>query len=139
MSKKLEKKNSDENGELRVIVDGYLSHYDEVFRLKGVAVKTDVFHLINGMWTSPAERCFLWINVHLLLHHLFLVSLPQLPRQVVPSPVQLQVLVPLETLVAYFADESVSGLIAIDQFTTYTKKSGFTTSNQCLISCNHAP
>ncbi|KAK8463995.1 hypothetical protein PHAVU_011G093700 [Phaseolus vulgaris] len=50
------------DGELRVIVDGYLSHYDEVFRLKGVAAKTDVFHLINGMWTSPAERCFLWIG-----------------------------------------------------------------------------
>lgn len=50
------------DGELRVIVDGYLSHYDEVFRLKGVAVKTDVFHLINGTWTSPAERCFLWIG-----------------------------------------------------------------------------
>ncbi|XP_027346074.1 transcription factor TGA9-like isoform X2 [Abrus precatorius] len=49
-------------GELRVVVDGYLSHYDEVFRLKGVAAKTDVFHLINGMWTSPAERCFLWIG-----------------------------------------------------------------------------
>ncbi|CAJ1979145.1 unnamed protein product [Sphenostylis stenocarpa] len=50
------------DGELRVIVDGYLSHYDEVFRLKGMAAKTDVFHLINGMWTSPAERCFLWIG-----------------------------------------------------------------------------
>ncbi|KAL2328468.1 hypothetical protein Fmac_021895 [Flemingia macrophylla] len=50
------------DGELRVIVDGYLSHYDEIFRLKGVAAKTDVFHLINGMWTSPAERCFLWIG-----------------------------------------------------------------------------
>ncbi|TKY67070.1 TGACG-sequence-specific DNA-binding protein TGA-2.1 [Spatholobus suberectus] len=50
------------DGELRVIVDGYLSHYDEVFRLKGLAAKTDVFHLINGMWTSPAERCFLWIG-----------------------------------------------------------------------------
>ncbi|XP_020214997.1 transcription factor TGA9 isoform X2 [Cajanus cajan] len=50
------------DGELRVVVDGYLSHYDEVFRLKGVAAKSDVFHLINGMWTSPAERCFLWIG-----------------------------------------------------------------------------
>ncbi|KAG4994470.1 hypothetical protein JHK86_031297 [Glycine max] len=50
------------DGELRVIVDGFLSHYDEVFRLKGVAAKTDVFHLINGTWTSPAERCFLWIG-----------------------------------------------------------------------------
>ncbi|KAJ1440685.1 hypothetical protein SESBI_01753 [Sesbania bispinosa] len=50
------------DNELRVIVDGYLSHYDEVFRLKGMAAKSDVFHLINGIWTSPAERCFLWIG-----------------------------------------------------------------------------
>lgn len=51
---------SDSN--MRVMVDGYLSHYDEIFRLKGVAAKSDVFHLINGMWTSQAERCFLWIG-----------------------------------------------------------------------------
>ena len=50
------------DGDMRVIVDGYLNHYDEVFRLKGVAAKSDVFHLINGMWTSQAERCFLWIG-----------------------------------------------------------------------------
>ncbi|XP_057455983.1 transcription factor TGA9 isoform X2 [Lotus japonicus] len=50
------------DNELRVIVDGYLYHYDELFRLKGVAAKSDVFHLINGMWTSPTERCFLWIG-----------------------------------------------------------------------------
>lgn len=50
------------DNELRVIVDGYLCHYDEVFRLKGVTVKSDVFHLYNGLWTSPAERCFLWIG-----------------------------------------------------------------------------
>ncbi|XP_061374067.1 transcription factor TGA9-like isoform X3 [Gastrolobium bilobum] len=49
------------DSELRVMVDGYLTHYDEVFRLKEVAARSDVFHLINGMWTSPAERCFLWI------------------------------------------------------------------------------
>ncbi|KAH1104338.1 hypothetical protein GLYMA_13G316900v4 [Glycine max] len=51
---------SDSN--MRVMVDGYLSHYDEIFRLKVVAAKSDVFHLINGMWTSQAERCFLWIG-----------------------------------------------------------------------------
>lgn len=50
------------DGDLRVIVDGYLSHYDEIFRLKGVAAKSDVFHLITGMWTTPAERCFLWMG-----------------------------------------------------------------------------
>lgn len=50
------------DGDLRVIVDGYISHYDENFRLKGTAAKSDVFHLITGMWTTPAERCFLWMG-----------------------------------------------------------------------------
>ncbi|GAA0140945.1 DNA-binding transcription factor [Lithospermum erythrorhizon] len=48
--------------DLRLIVDGYVAHYDEIFHLKGMAAKTDVFHLINGMWTTPAERCFLWMG-----------------------------------------------------------------------------
>ncbi|EOY33448.1 BZIP transcription factor family protein isoform 1 [Theobroma cacao] len=50
------------DSDLRVIVEGYISHYDEIFRLKGVAAKTDVFHLITGMWTTQAERCFLWMG-----------------------------------------------------------------------------
>ncbi|XP_020106578.1 transcription factor TGA2.2-like isoform X2 [Ananas comosus] len=50
------------DGELRVIVDGCLTHYDEIFRLKGIAAKSDVFHLITGMWKTPAERCFLWMG-----------------------------------------------------------------------------
>ncbi|XP_068658366.1 transcription factor TGA6-like isoform X2 [Aristolochia californica] len=50
------------DGNLRIIVDGCLAHYDEIFRLKGVAAKSDVFHLITGMWTTPAERCFLWMG-----------------------------------------------------------------------------
>ncbi|CAI8616230.1 unnamed protein product [Vicia faba] len=50
------------DNELRVIVDGYLYHYDELFRLKEVAVKSDVFHLIKGIWTSPAERPFIWLG-----------------------------------------------------------------------------
>ncbi|KDP33129.1 hypothetical protein JCGZ_13576 [Jatropha curcas] len=48
--------------DLRIIVDRYISHYDEIFRLKGVAAKSDVFHLITGMWSTPAERCFLWMG-----------------------------------------------------------------------------
>ncbi|KAK2640724.1 hypothetical protein Ddye_022487 [Dipteronia dyeriana] len=51
-----------QDGDLRIIVDGYISHYDDIFRLKGVAAKSDVFHLINGMWTTAAERCFLWMG-----------------------------------------------------------------------------
>ncbi|XP_043709580.1 transcription factor TGA2.2-like isoform X2 [Telopea speciosissima] len=50
------------DGDLRLIVDRYLSHYDEIFGLKGIAAKSDVFHLVTGMWTTPAERCFLWMG-----------------------------------------------------------------------------
>ncbi|WOL04567.1 transcription factor TGA2.2-like [Canna indica] len=48
--------------DLRVIVDGVLAHYDEIFRLKGIAAKADVFHILSGMWKTPAERCFLWLG-----------------------------------------------------------------------------
>ncbi|KAE8705802.1 Transcription factor HBP-1b(c1) [Hibiscus syriacus] len=50
------------DSDLRIIVDSYISHYDEIFRLKVAAAKADVFHLITGMWTTPAERCFLWMG-----------------------------------------------------------------------------
>ncbi|PKA65753.1 TGACG-sequence-specific DNA-binding protein TGA-2.1 [Apostasia shenzhenica] len=47
--------------ELRFIVDGCIASYDEIFRLKSTAAKTDAFHLLTGAWKTPAERCFLWI------------------------------------------------------------------------------
>ncbi|KAK1309720.1 Transcription factor TGA2 [Acorus calamus] len=50
------------DGDLRVIVDECLAHYDEVFHLKCSAARSDVFHLITGMWATPAERCFLWMG-----------------------------------------------------------------------------
>ncbi|GFZ16111.1 bZIP transcription factor family protein [Actinidia rufa] len=48
--------------ELRVLVDGVMSHYDEIFRLKGIGAKSDVFHLLSGMWKTPTERCFMWLG-----------------------------------------------------------------------------
>ncbi|KAK4281934.1 hypothetical protein QN277_013376 [Acacia crassicarpa] len=48
--------------ELRTIVDNVMSHYEEIFRLKGAAAKADVFHILSGMWKTPAERCFMWIG-----------------------------------------------------------------------------
>lgn len=48
--------------ELRTVVDNVTSQYDDIFRLKGVAAKADVFHILSGMWKTPAERCFLWIG-----------------------------------------------------------------------------
>ncbi|KAL3653766.1 Transcription factor [Castilleja foliolosa] len=48
--------------ELRIIVDGVVTHYDDIFRIKGDAAKADVFHILSGMWKTPAERCFLWLG-----------------------------------------------------------------------------
>ncbi|XP_052880175.1 transcription factor TGA2-like isoform X3 [Gossypium arboreum] len=50
------------DAELRIIVDGVMAHYDEIFRLKSNVAKADVFHLLSGMWKTPAERCFLWLG-----------------------------------------------------------------------------
>eukprot|EP00249_Psilotum_nudum_P020269 c27629_g1_i9 orf=466-1491(-) len=50
------------DNELRVLVDKGMAHYDELFRLKGTAVKADVFHIVSGMWKTPAERCFMWMG-----------------------------------------------------------------------------
>ncbi|XWS59222.1 hypothetical protein CRYUN_Cryun08bG0103200 [Craigia yunnanensis] len=48
--------------ELRIFVDNCLAHFDEVMNLKGMVAKTDVFHLVSGMWKTPAERCFMWMG-----------------------------------------------------------------------------
>ncbi|EYU45341.1 hypothetical protein ABFS82_06G012900 [Erythranthe guttata] len=50
------------DGELRIIVDGIIAHYEDIFRIKADAAKADVFHILSGMWKTPAERCFLWLG-----------------------------------------------------------------------------
>lgn len=50
------------DNDLRLLLDNCLRHYDEIFRLKSIAAKTDVFHLVSGMWKTPAERCFMWMG-----------------------------------------------------------------------------
>ncbi|XP_071926003.1 transcription factor HBP-1b(c38)-like isoform X2 [Coffea arabica] len=50
------------DNELRLLVDGVMSHYDEIFRLKDIGTKSDVFHMLSGMWKTPAERCFMWLG-----------------------------------------------------------------------------
>lgn len=47
---------------LRFLVDAVMSHYDELFRIKSVGAKSDVFHILSGMWNTPAERCFMWLG-----------------------------------------------------------------------------
>lgn len=48
--------------ELRLFVDNCLAHYDEIMNLKSMIIKSDVFHLLSGMWKTPAERCFMWMG-----------------------------------------------------------------------------
>ena len=50
------------NSELCTIVDNVTAHFDDIFRLKGIAAKSDVFHILSGMWKTPAERFFMWIG-----------------------------------------------------------------------------
>ncbi|CAK8543323.1 unnamed protein product [Lathyrus sativus] len=48
--------------ELRMFVDKFLAQYDQLMHLKSLVAKSDIFHLVSGMWVTPAERCFLWIG-----------------------------------------------------------------------------
>ncbi|KAJ8900077.1 hypothetical protein K2173_024193 [Erythroxylum novogranatense] len=48
--------------ELKLFVDNCLAHYDVMMNLKGMVAKTDVFHLVSGVWKTPAERCFMWMG-----------------------------------------------------------------------------
>lgn len=48
--------------ELRLFVDNTLAHYNEMINLKSMVAKSDVFHLVSGMWKTPAERCFMWMG-----------------------------------------------------------------------------
>ncbi|KAM7264397.1 hypothetical protein ACFE04_002080 [Oxalis oulophora] len=48
--------------DLRLFANNSLAHYDELVNLKSMFAKTDVFHIVSGMWLSPAERCFMWLG-----------------------------------------------------------------------------
>ncbi|XP_010263274.1 PREDICTED: transcription factor TGA2.3-like isoform X2 [Nelumbo nucifera] len=50
------------DNELCLLVDNVMSHYDEIFRLKSIGAKSDVFHMLSGTWKTPAERCFMWLG-----------------------------------------------------------------------------
>ncbi|XP_026665663.1 transcription factor TGA4-like isoform X2 [Phoenix dactylifera] len=48
--------------ELRILVESGMRHYDELFRIKALAAKSDVFYLMSGMWKTSAEQFFIWIG-----------------------------------------------------------------------------
>ncbi|CAM0955304.1 unnamed protein product [Alopecurus aequalis] len=49
------------DGNLGTIVEECIRHYDELFHLRAVLARSDVFHLMTGMWATQSERCFLWM------------------------------------------------------------------------------
>ena len=48
--------------ELRILVEGGMTHYYELFRMKAAAAKSDVFYVMSGMWKTSCERFFFWIG-----------------------------------------------------------------------------
>ncbi|QHO06918.1 transcription factor TGA2-like isoform [Arachis hypogaea] len=50
------------DNELNLLIDGVLAHPDELFQLKTIGAKADVFHILFGTWKTPAERCFMWLG-----------------------------------------------------------------------------
>ncbi|KAK4399923.1 Transcription factor PERIANTHIA [Sesamum angolense] len=50
------------DSELQLIVEGVMSHYDEIFQLKSSGAKSDIFHILSGVWKSPVERCLMWLG-----------------------------------------------------------------------------
>ncbi|XP_062226729.1 transcription factor LG2 isoform X2 [Phragmites australis] len=50
------------DGNLGLIVEECMHHYDELFQLKAALARSDVFHLLTGTWATHAERCFFWMG-----------------------------------------------------------------------------
>ncbi|GJN28725.1 hypothetical protein PR202_gb16883 [Eleusine coracana subsp. coracana] len=50
------------NDQLHGFVNAAMAQHEELLNLKGAMARADVFHLLSGVWASPAERCFLWLG-----------------------------------------------------------------------------
>lgn len=48
--------------ELKILVESGMRHYDDLFSIKEIATKADVFYVMSGMWRTATERFFLWIG-----------------------------------------------------------------------------
>ncbi|KAL6558884.1 guanine nucleotide-binding protein, alpha-1 subunit tga1 [Orobanche minor] len=48
--------------ELCLLIDCGIRHYFDLSVMKATAAKADVFYVMSGLWTTPAERFFSWIG-----------------------------------------------------------------------------
>uniref|UniRef100_A0ACD5TGI8 Uncharacterized protein n=1 Tax=Avena sativa TaxID=4498 RepID=A0ACD5TGI8_AVESA len=50
------------DSDLQAIIDAIMARCHEISRLKDAAAKADAFQVLSGTWTTPVERCFLWLG-----------------------------------------------------------------------------
>ncbi|CAM0954880.1 unnamed protein product [Alopecurus aequalis] len=50
------------DSDLQAIIDAIMARCGDILRLKGAAAKADAFQVLSGTWTTPVERCFLWLG-----------------------------------------------------------------------------
>lgn len=48
--------------ELHILVENGMKHYENLFQIKLIATRSDVFYVMSGMWKTASERFFLWIG-----------------------------------------------------------------------------
>jgi transcription factor TGA len=48
--------------ELHMLVESNMNHYENLYRIKAIAAKSDVFYIMSGMWRTSAEQFFLWMG-----------------------------------------------------------------------------
>ncbi|KAL1556626.1 transcription factor TGA2-like [Salvia divinorum] len=47
---------------LHLLVDAVISHYGELCGIKSAGARSDMFHILSGLWTTPAERLMMWLG-----------------------------------------------------------------------------
>lgn len=58
----LQGQTTDQDLELKLLVEAGLDNYNRLFEMKEEAANSDVFYIMSGMWKTPTERFFLWIG-----------------------------------------------------------------------------
>ncbi|XP_042009738.1 transcription factor TGA2-like [Salvia splendens] len=47
---------------LHLLVDAVISHYGDLHGIKSAGAGSDMFHILSGLWTTPAERLLMWLG-----------------------------------------------------------------------------